>query len=503
MSGHIDLSFSFGKPQPQAADRGRPNGGTRILVLGDFSGDARERSRPLAERRPLRIDVDNFDEVLSRLAPCVACPAAGPSREAAIVEFRSLDEFHPDHLYRTLPVFAALRDLRRRLLDPKTFHEAAEALHAITPVTAPQDADEPPAPSGSANDVVALGLLPGASDRAASARPGQAADDFHEWINQIVAPHLVPAADPSQNAYLNSIDEAIASLMRRVLHDRPFQTIEAAWRGLVWLVRSLTGDDAPHVFLLDVTKSELAADIERAGDDVRTSAVFRLLVDDPASEFGEEPWPLLVGDYTFGPRPDDMKLLAVMGAIASHAGGPFVAAACPEMIGCQKISDLPEPSSWAVGAENLKRWQALRGSPVAAWLGLAMPRILLRAPYGNASDPIEEFAFEEVTDPRQSEDFLWGNPALACAIVAGRCFAQEGRSAVFAGPGGELEDLPVYIYKEAGHSEMMSCAEGRLTDRGARAIFDAGVMPLVCHKNQNIVALPHLRLLGQNSPGTS
>jgi type VI secretion system protein ImpC len=495
MSGQIDLSFSFGKPQPDAAERDRRADVARILVLGDFSGDARERSRPLAERRPVRIDVDNFDEVLSRLAPRVASPAAGPSGKATIIELHSLDEFHPDHLYRTLPVFAALRDLRGRLLDPKTFHEAAETLGVISPEVAGQKAEERPEPAGSENDVVALGLLPGTSDRGSSSRRGATDDEFHEWINQIVASHLVPAADPSQSVYLASIDEAIADLMRRVLHDRSFQAIEAAWRGLARLARGLTWDDAPHVFLLDVSKGELAADIDRAGDDVRTSAVFRLLVDDPVSEFGEEPWSLLMGNYTFGLEPADMKLLAVMGAIASHAGGPLLAAACPETIGCRQLSDLPEPSAWTVTAEDRKRWQALRASPVAAWLGLAMPRVLLRAPYGSASDPIEEFAFEEITDPRRKEDLLWGNPALACTIVAGRLFGRGGRPAVLAGPGGEIEDLPVYIYKEAGHSEMMPCAEVRLTDRSAEAILDAGIMPLVSHKNQNLVAVPRLRQL--------
>ncbi len=496
MSGQIDLSVSFGKTRPQATLRDRDSGRPRILVLGDFTAQAGDRARPLGERRPLQIDVDNFDQVLARLAPRAAGQVGGPGGGAASVDLRGLDDFHPDHLYRTLPAFGALRELRRRLVDPKTFHEAAEALRALVPVAAREQTPAPPPVAASGTDVVALGLLPGTSDRAASAGPADGAEDFHEWLNQLVAPYLVPAADPSQAAHLASIDEAIAGLMRHVLHDPSFQAIEAAWRGLAWLVRSLTGDEAPHVFLLDVTKSELAADIDRAGDDLRTSAVFKLLVDEPVSEFGEEPWSLLVGNYTFGSQPPDMKLLAVMGAIASHSGGPLLAAACPEMIGCERLEDLLEPTSWSVDAESRKRLQAVRSSPVGAWLGLALPRVLLRAPYGSASDPIEEFAFEEAIGAGKREDFLWGNPAWACAILAGRFFARGERSALSAGVGGEIEDLPMYIYKDVGQSEMMPCAETRLSDRAAQAILDSGIIPVVSHRNQNIVAVPRLRLLG-------
>jgi type VI secretion system protein ImpC len=127
-----------------------------------------------------------------------------------------------------------------------------------------------------------------------------------------------------------------------------------------------------------------------------------------------------------------------------------------------------------------------------------MPRILLRAPYGSASDTIEEFPFEEVMDPHKQDDFLWGNSAPACAILACRHDHRSGRSALVSRIGGELEDLPVYIYKEAGQSEMMPCAEARLTERAAQAVLDRGIMPLASHKNRNIVTLPRLHLLADD-----
>ena len=47
------------------------------------------------------------------------------------MEPTDLDDFHPDNLYRQQPVFADLRDLRNRLLDPATSSAAlAEVLES-------------------------------------------------------------------------------------------------------------------------------------------------------------------------------------------------------------------------------------------------------------------------------------------------------------------------------------------------------------------------------------
>jgi type VI secretion system protein ImpC len=504
MSGQIDLSFQFGKPQSQPAASERHVNACRILVMGSFSGRdefAPPESRPLAGRRLHPVDVDNFEDLLSCLAPRIACAVAGPDRDMASIEFHRLDDFHPDRLYQILPAFQALRDLRARLLDPKTFREAADELRSSALATPSRKADTPSVPGADEHDVVALGLLPGASREDQSATRGGVSDDFHQWINQLVAPHLVPAADPMQSAYLASIDNAIADLMRRLLHDRSFQAIESNWRGLARLVRNLSSDEELKVFLLDVSKSELHAEIERAGDDLRATAIFRLLVDDPMGEFGDEPWSMLVGNYTFGSQPADLKLLAVMGAIASHAGGPFVAAASPEIVGCRRITDLSDPSTWTLDAASRHRWQALRTSPFAAWLALAMPRILLRTPYGKQSDPIEEFAFEEISEHRH-DAFLWGNPALACALLAGQSFLRDGRLS-FLGQPGELDDLPTYVYKEDGQSELMPCAEVVLTSRAAEAIMNSGIIPLLSHKSQSTVIVPRFQSLVDDRTGSA
>lgn len=480
MSGHIDLSFEFGKPQPQPTAAECQQDTRRILVLSDFSfGCDAAKAKSMADRRPRAVDVDNLDEVLARLRPSITTALAEPSGEMTRIEFHSLDDFHPDRLYQNLPVFRALRDMRQRLLDPTTFREAAAAL-SVPAAPAPK-ADAPP-PAAGGEDVVSLGLLPGDGSPAR-----QAGDDFREWVNQLVAPYLVPAADPRQSAYVASIDSAISDVMRRLLHDPSFQAVESAWRGLAWLVRSLSSCDDLRVYILDVSQDELIADIKEAAGDVRASATFKLLVEAAESEFGEAPWSMLLGNFAFGPQPADLKLLAVMGAIASHAGGPFLAAATPEMIGCRRLADLGDPSTWHLDAETRDLWQAIRTSPFAAWVGLALPRILLRVPYGKETDPVDAFEFEEVVDPRDHGAFFWGNPAAACAVLAAR--------GGFSGNLGELDDLPSYVYREDDEAKLMPSTEIAISVRAAEAILDQGIMPLISHKNAGTVMVPRFQLL--------
>jgi type VI secretion system ImpB/VipA family protein len=59
----------------------------RIVVMGDFSGRARPAGQPpLSQRKALRVDRDNLEEVLARLAPAVQAPLGpDPQQHVAIM----------------------------------------------------------------------------------------------------------------------------------------------------------------------------------------------------------------------------------------------------------------------------------------------------------------------------------------------------------------------------------------------------------------------------------
>ena len=149
MPGRVGFEFRFS--QPRKGDRAPRSDESplRMLVLGDLSGRDQRRAdttADLATRAVVSVDVDNFDRVLSSMAPRLQLPMGNSTATPTTIEFRQLDDFHPDRLYRDLPLFAALRETRLRLQDPATFAETAAKLRpgvAVAPESGQPSATMP------------------------------------------------------------------------------------------------------------------------------------------------------------------------------------------------------------------------------------------------------------------------------------------------------------------------------------------------------------------------
>jgi type VI secretion system protein ImpC len=470
----------------------------RILLMGDFSGRRSlgiENPADLGDRRTVAVDIDNFDQRLARLAPGVVLPVGAAGGPGQLIEFNRLDDFHPDSLYGRLDLFRGLRDTRARLQDPATFEQAAAELCGDGPTSR-----EPPvAPPASGSDAGGrgeddtatlerlLGPRPtGARQAGAPALAGQL--DITALIRGIVAPYVTPAAPAMQGQYLAWVDAATSEQMRGILHHPAFQGLESLWRSVRSLVSSLELDASLQLHLLDVTKAELMAHLHTAGSDLESCALYRMLVEQAGGTLGGEPWSLLVGDYTFGSAGEDLELLATLGALGSQAGAPFLAAADPSLLGCSSLVSTPDPRDWYPTPEAEQRFQALRASAIAPWIGLALPRVLLRLPYGMNTDRVEHLDFEELTPVRSHEAYLWGNPALACAMLIGQSFLARGWEME---PGDDLDlvDLPAHVFERHGERHLQPCAEVLLSERAGEAILGLGLMPLLSYKNRNAIRL--------------
>src|SRR5262249_56903778 len=102
-------------------------------------------------------------------------------------------------------------------------------------------------------------------------------------IRDAVAPHVVKDTSTLIAAHLQAVDAAIAEDMRALLHAPAFQAIEAAWRGVHWLVSRLELDEHLQVHLLDVTREELLADIIAAGGPLGNTGARPTVVDRSAA----------------------------------------------------------------------------------------------------------------------------------------------------------------------------------------------------------------------------
>ena len=187
---------------------------------------------------------------------------------------------------------------------------------------------------------------------------------------------------------------------------------------------------------------------------------------------GGEGWSVLAALFDFGSSTADAGLLAALGLIASTAGGPLLAGAGPSLAGS--------------GEAALADWTALRRSEAAPWIGLAAPRVLLRMPYGKASDPIEVFAFDECAGEPAPNELLWANGSVAALLLIGRAFNERGWD-MEPGDEREIGDLPAYTFTRDGERHMQPCGERLLTESQIDSMIKRGLIPIASRRDRNAV----------------
>jgi type VI secretion system ImpC/EvpB family protein len=430
----------------------------RIALLGDFSGRSTRLAsmRPkLAGVKPISIDPGNFEQVMERLGAEVRL---GENGEAPALRFTTMDDFHPDEIYASAIIFEAVRKARKELINPGVFRESA--------------VERPPLPIAAA---AGASLLDAIVDASAAAPHNGPRDLWNEALQRIVAPHSLPKPDPRQEEVRNELDSVASEMMRIILSHPDFQSIEAAWRSVFLLLRHLEVNENLSIELIDLSREELFADVLSAPD-VRSTGLWRLLVDEAAGAPGAVPWSISAALYTFGGFAKDFEVLRRIASIAKAADAPFVAEAHAALAE-------QEPSE-----ESAHAWQRLRSLPDARWIGLAFPRFLMRLPYGASTNSVDSFDFEEM--PQAAPDgapdhyrYLWGNPAVACVCLLGETFHIQGFR-MRPGSVNRLEGVPIHSYRP---NEATPPAECWMTERAAESLLDRGLMPLASVRNSDAV----------------
>ncbi len=454
MPGRIEFEFPLGDR------RGRPateaDRSLRIILAADLSGRASRGIREgLHGRSAPRIDVDRFDAVFSRLAPAVSLDlaASGPTT----VRFREFEDLHPDRLVSEAAPLRALFDLRRRLRDPATAAAALAEMGASPPAAGAEAAED---------DVARLLGRPKGAARPTTSRA----------VRDLVAEATAGATAPDVSAAVAAVDALLGEGLRRVLRAPSFRELEAAWLGVRMLASRLEIGAGLDLRVLDVSAAELDDDLEAGGDGL--AAVLRGVADP------ERPGALLLAlDRTFDASPAAIAKLSKLAAVAAAAGAAAIAGADRRMLGDGPPETAPDPSSWRPPeADAGARWLALRRTPAARSVGLALCRILMRVPYGLRTDPIESFPFEEVAGAPSHGDLVWGGPAFACVLAAG-----SGEA--------EIEDVPTWAWPDPDGDRVVPCCEARMTERAVDVAIAAGLSPLVSRAGSNAIRVVRIQAI--------
>ena len=493
--------FDFGGVNLRASDGSavaRPTSETPfcIAILGDFSGrENRGLIEPEAvgERRPYLVDRDNFDEVLLKFRPHLHLRAEGGSPLA--FHFSQLDDFHPDHLFEN-DTFQKLRALRERVQNSSSFAEIAEEL-GLRPSSAARESESPrisaPSPARLASGSLLDEMIEQTESRVAL-EPVRRTGEIQEFAHQLAAKYSVSAPDPRQPDVVAAVDGAIGDTMRAILHHPDFQALEAIWRATFLLIRQLETGPQLKLYLIDISKQELVADLN-ASDDLRKSGTFRLLVEKAIDTPGADPWTVVVGNFKFGSGIEDMDLLAKLAAVAQRAEAAFMGGADPSLLGCSSFEAAPHPRDWSTSVSQ-DSWKQLRSRPESQSVALALPRFLLRLPYGHETSPLESFEFEEFPGPPSHNGYLWGNSAFVVALLLAQSFSEAGWE-MRPGNLSQIGNLPLHMYRVGGDSQLKPCAEVLLTEEAVERILDQGLIPLVSYKGRDSVRVGRFQSIAE------
>ncbi len=290
------------------------------------------------------------------------------------------------------------------------------------------------------------------------------------------------------------IDAALGEQLNLVLHHPEFQALESSWRGIHFLVRNTATDNMLKIRLLDISQRELGRTLRKfRGTAWDNSPIFKKIYEEEYGQLGGEPFGVLVGDYYFDHQPQSVQLLSDMAAIAAAAHVPFIAGAAPSVMDMDSWSELANPRDLTriFQTPGYADWRALRSAEDSRYLGLCLPRMLTRLPYGPETDPVEDFAFQEMVEGADVSRYAWTNSAFALAANIARSFSLYGWCTRFHGleTGGIVEDLPVLHFATAdGDVDTRCCTEIALNERREAELSRLGFITLVHRKNTGLAA---------------
>lgn len=107
-----------------------------VGVMGDYAGDPTEPLKPIAERKFVQIDRDNFNDVMARIQPGLNIKVdntlAGDGSQMAVgLKFRSLEDFEPAKVAEQVPALKALMETRSKLRDLMSKVDRSEDLEKM------------------------------------------------------------------------------------------------------------------------------------------------------------------------------------------------------------------------------------------------------------------------------------------------------------------------------------------------------------------------------------
>jgi type VI secretion system protein ImpD len=293
------------------------------------------------------------------------------------------------------------------------------------------------------------------------------------------------------------LDAAISTQVNAILHHPALQKLEGSWRGLHYLVSQVPEGARIKVRVLDVSWKELTRDLSRAIE-FDQSQLFKKVYSQEYDMPGGEPFGVLIGDYEIRHQPnattrtDDLAALRSVASVAAAAFAPFVAAAHPALLDLTEFAELELPLNLprTFSQAEYIPWNSFREAEDARFIGLTLPRVLMRPPYRDDGGRTDGFRFREEVGGPDREKYLWGNAAYAFGAVLVRAFADSGWFAAIRGAADGLAPnlpAPSFGLDRPGVAPRPP-TDAVVTDATEKEIGELGFIPLCACQDAGLAA---------------
>ena len=288
--------------------------------------------------------------------------------------------------------------------------------------------------------------------------------------------------------HISQIDQKISRQLDVVMHNETFQEIESTWRGLKFLVDRTDFRQNVKIELLDVSKEDLRQDFEDAPE-ISQTGFYRHTYIQEYDTPGGEPIGVTISNYEFDRSSRDISLLRNISKVAASAHMPFVGSVGPKFFGketMEEVAAIKDIGNYFDRAEYTK-WNSFRETDDSRYVGLTLPRVLARLPYGPETVPVRSFNYIEDVKGLDHDRYLWANASYAFAANMAQSFVRNGWCVQIRGPqaGGLVEDLPIHLYDLGTGNQVKIPTEVLIPETREFEFANLGFIPLSFYKNRD------------------
>ncbi|KNC05574.1 EvpB family type VI secretion protein [Pantoea sp. RIT-PI-b] len=288
--------------------------------------------------------------------------------------------------------------------------------------------------------------------------------------------------------HIAELDRQISRQLDAVMHHDEFQKVESAWRGLKSLVDKTDFRQNVKIEVLDVSKDDLRQDFEDAPEIIQSGLYLQTYVAEYDTP-GGEPIGAVISAYEFDASAQDVALLRNLSKVAASAHMPFIGSVGPQFFlkdSMEEVAAIKDIGNYFDRAEYIK-WKSFRDTDDSRYIGLTMPRVLGRLPYGPDTVPVRSFNYVEEVKGPDHDKYLWTNASFAFAANMVQSFISNGWCVQIRGPqaGGAVQDLPIHLYDLGTGNQVKIPSEVMIPETREFEFANLGFIPLSYYKNRD------------------